>query len=232
MFRNLFEFYRSKEWEDFRKVVIAERIRDDGFVYDEYTNKPIVKAYDIILHHKIELTEENVHDYNVSLNPENIMVVSHKSHNIIHNKLGYAVRGVFLVYGAPLAGKRTWVNDNMNEGDLVVDIDSLWQAVSGCPRYVKPNRLKAVVFKQRDSLLEAVKYRLGKWNNAYIIGGYPMQSERERLCRELGAKEIFIECSIDDCLQRLANDEERKDLDYATYIADWFSKYTPPLIAD
>ena len=53
MFNNLYEFYRSKEWESFRKVVIAERVKEDGFVYDEVTGKPIVKAYDIILHHKI-----------------------------------------------------------------------------------------------------------------------------------------------------------------------------------
>ena len=133
MFNNLFEFYRSKEWADFRKVVIAERDQEDGFEHDEYTGKPIVKAYDIILHHKIELTEENVHDYTISLNPDNIMIVSHKTHNIIHNKLGYKVRGVFIVYGAPLAGKSSWVKDNMTEGDLVIDIDSIWQMVSGCP---------------------------------------------------------------------------------------------------
>jgi hypothetical protein len=162
MFRNIFEFYRSKEWENFRKVVIAERVREDGFVYDEYTNKPIVKAYDIILHHKIELTEENVHDYSISLNPENIMIVSHKSHNLIHNKLNSSCRKVFLIYGAPFAGKETFVKENMNEGDLIVDIDSIWECVSGCKRHTKPNRLKAVVFKTRDILLDSVKYRVGK----------------------------------------------------------------------
>lgn len=224
---DLFTFYRSKEWKNLLAQLKIERLNNKGEVICEYCGKPITRAYDIIGHHKEELTEENVNDFNVSLNPDNIAFVHHRCHNYIHNKLGYAVRGVFLVYGAPLAGKRTWVNDNKNEGDLVVDIDSIWEAVSACPRYVKPNRLKAVVFKQRDSLLEAVKYRLGKWNNAYIIGGYPLQSERERLCKELGAKEVFIECSIDECMQRLANDEERKDLeDYATYIADWFSKYS------
>ena len=44
MFKGLADFYSSKEWVDFRKVVIAERMRDDGFVYDEVTGKPIVKA--------------------------------------------------------------------------------------------------------------------------------------------------------------------------------------------
>ena len=83
----LFDFYRSKEWQRFRDIVISERMHDDGFVYDEITGKPIVKKHDIILHHKIELTEDNVNDYSVSLNPDNIMIVSHKTHNAIHNKL-------------------------------------------------------------------------------------------------------------------------------------------------
>lgn len=223
MFNNLFEFYRSKEWADFRKVVIAERVKEDGFVHDEYTGKPLVKAYDIILHHKEELTEENVKDYNISLNPSNIMIVSHKSHNIIHNKLGYAVRQVYLVYGAPLSGKTSWVENNMEMGDLIIDMDSIWQAVSGCKRYIKPNRLKADVFKVRDTLLDCVKYRLGKWQSAYIIGTYALQSDRERLCKEMGAREVYIEATEGECLRRLESDEERKNIEgYEEYIRSWF----------
>lgn len=226
MFNNLFEFYRSKEWADFRKIVIAERIREDGFIYDEYTNKPIVKAYDIILHHKEELTEENVFDYNVSLNPDNIMIVSHKSHNLIHNKLNSSYRKVYLVYGAPLSGKTSWVKDNMVEGDLVVDMDSIWQCVSGLERYIKPRRLNAVVFKMRDTLLDSVKYRLGKWQTAYIIGGYPLTAERERLCREMGAEEVLIDTPKEECLRRLEADEVRGRLEeYKGFIEEWFERY-------
>lgn len=229
MFNNLFEFYRSKEWADFRKIVIAERIREDGFIYDEYTNKPIVKAYDIILHHKEELTEENVFDYNISLNPDNIMIVSHKSHNLIHNKLNSSCRKVYLVYGAPLSGKTSWVKDNMIEGDLVVDMDSIWQCVSGLERYSKPKRLNAVVFKLRDALLDSVKYRLGKWKTAYIIGGYPLTAERERLCREMGAEEVLIDTPKEECLRRLEADEVRGRLEeYKGFIEEWFERYTAP----
>ena len=226
MFKDLFTFYRSDEWEKFRKMVIAERMHDDGLTYDEVTGKPIVRAYDIILHHKKELTEENVLDYNISLNPENIMIVSHKTHNYIHNKLGYAHRQVYLVYGAPLSGKTTWVRENMIIGDLIIDLDSIWECISGQPRYVKPARLKSIVFKQRDELLNGVRYRLGKWNNCYVIGGYPMQSERERLAKELGAREIFIECSKETCLNRLAEINDGRDKkEWSGYIDEWFERY-------
>lgn len=217
---NLSNFYQDDKWILLRANVINERVNDEGFVICEYCNKPIVRMYDIIAHHKEELTEENVNDYNISLNPENIMLVHHKCHNFIHNKLGYNNRKVYLVYGPPLSGKTTWVKENANEGDLIVNIDSIWQCVSGCERYVKPQRLNAVVFKIRDTLLEAVRYRLGRWQNAYIIGGYPLVSERERLMRDVGAELIFIECSIDECMKRCEGEQSK-------YIETWFARYTP-----
>lgn len=225
---NLSNFYQSKEWRSLLEGLKLERLNDQGQIICEYCGKPVIRAYDIIGHHKEELTEENVNDFNISLNPDNIAFVHHRCHNYIHNKLGYAVREVYLVYGAPMSGKRTWVAENMSEGDLVIDLDNIWQCVSGCGRYIKPNRLRAVVFKVRDTLLDSIRYRIGKWNNAYIIGGYPLQSERERLCKELGAREIFIESSEDECIARLIESEDRNKDEWMKYIEEWFDRYTPP----
>lgn len=227
MFRTLADFYRSEEWESFRKVILAERMHDDGLVYDEVTGKPIVKAYDIILHHKEELTEENVHDVNISLNPANIAIVSFATHNAIHKRShngGFRRRQVYLVYGAPLSGKTTWVYEHMDEGDLIVDMDSIWQCVSAQDRYIKPKRLNGVVFKIRDELIDCIKYRVGNWVNAWLIGGYPLQSERDLLCRQLGAREVFIDTPKDICLERIAG--TGRDIEAWTgYIDTWFDRY-------
>ena len=226
MFNDKHSFYNSKEWHKLLSTIKLERVNEEGQVVCEYCGKPITRAYDIIGHHKIELDEENINDYDVSLNPQNILLVHHSCHNRIHNKLGYAHRQVFLVYGSPLSGKSTWVKDNMVEGDLIIDVDSIWQCVSGLNRYQKPARLKGIVFKLRDELLNAVKYRLGKWNNAYVIGGYPLQSERERLSKELGAREIFIDTSKEECLQRLeALDDGRDKEEWAKYIEEWHKRF-------
>lgn len=222
-------FYKSKEWEAFRQVIIAERTQPDGFIYDEETGKPITKPYDLILHHKEPLTEENVNDALVAFNPENIEVVSHSSHNRIHDRLGMARREVFLVYGPPLAGKNTWVHNAKSDGDLVIDLDNIWQAVTGLPRYVKPPKLRSVVFRLRDDLLDAVRHRFGKWTKAYIIGGYPNTGERERLLNELQATPVFIEASKEECLRRLEADDERNRGEWAEYISEWFTRYTPPV---
>ena len=222
MFR-LETFYQSKEWLTFRLDVINQRTQPNGFVYDEVTGKPIVRAYDIILHHRIELTDENVNDYNISLNPDNIMIVSHRTHNFIHDRMNtYRRQQVFIVYGPPLAGKSAWVLANKGAGDFIIDINNIWECISGT-KDEKDNRLKGVAFKIRDTELEAVRFRLGRWNNAYIVGGFPLKTERDRLTKELGAREIFINETRDTCEQRA---EQTHDPDsMKRYIAEWFDRY-------
>ena len=73
-------FYSSKEWEKLRKLIAQERVDADGNIICAHCGKPIVKAYDMIGHHKIALTEENVNDATISLNPENIDLVHHRCH--------------------------------------------------------------------------------------------------------------------------------------------------------
>ena len=113
-------FYRCNDWVLFRQVVIDERLNEEGLTICEHCGKPIVKAYDIILHHVEELTEENVNDISVSLNPANIMLVHHKCHNKIHHKLSRDMgsRKVYLVYGSPLSGKSTYVDSVKNKGGV------------------------------------------------------------------------------------------------------------------
>lgn len=222
-------FYRSKNWCGLMAVLRLERVNADGFIICEHCGKPIVNKYDCIGHHVIELTNDNVNDANIALNPANIMLVHHKCHNIIHNKLGLGkgYKEVYLVYGPPLSGKTTLVRESMNVGDLVVDMDNIWQCVSGCERYEKPPRLKGVVFGVRDQLLDCVRYRRGNWCNAYVIGGYPLISERERLVRSLGAREIFVDTPKKICLERLYTNENLNKAEWQKYVEDWFEKYAP-----
>ena len=220
-------FYRSNEWQNLIKVLKLERLNDKGELICWHCGKPITRQYDAIAHHTIFLTNDNVNNYEVSLNPDLIRFVHHRCHNKIHNKLGFVKREIFLVYGSPLSGKTTWAKDNMDEGDLLIDIDNIWECVSGCERYVKPKRLNAVVFGIRDELMRMVKYKVGKWNNAYIVGGFPLISERERLCKELGAREIYIECTKEECLSRLELSDNIDKSEWKKYIEDWWKIYHP-----
>lgn len=222
------DFYRSKEWTAFRQALIAERTNDEGDVICEHCGEPIVRAYDIIAHHKIALTERNYKDALVALNPENIALVHHVCHNRIHNKLGTVEKQVFLVWGSPFSGKSSWVEDVRSVGDLVVDMDSIWQCVSGCERYVKPPRLKDIVFGIHAEMMNMVRMRRGNWRNAYVVGGYPLIGERERLLRMLGAREVFIDADRSECEWRHAHcDDMRRGSEWQKYIEEWWDKYSP-----
>ena len=219
-------FYKSSDWQKLLAVLKMERVDPDGQLICWHCGKPITKSYDAIGHHTIFLTEENVNDANISLNPELIRFVHHRCHNLIHNKFGYKRKEIFLVYGPPLSGKHEWVKENLTDGELVINIDDIWMALSGLPRYQKPGRLNAIVFQLHRDLLDAARMRLGKWNTAYIVGGYPLISERERLCQEFGAREIFLDRSKDECLLRAK--ELGLDETYSGYIDEWFRRYRPP----
>lgn len=222
---SLYEFYHTKEWEKFREIVIAERMTDEGLILDEVTGKPITKRYDIILHHKIHLTEENVNDRSISLNPENIQIVSHRTHNLIHEKFGYKRKEIYLIYGSPFSGKSTYLDSVKQRGDLIVDVDRIRQCVSGMNTYEIVPALNSVVFGIRDYLMDAVRTRQGKWNRAYIIGGFPLISERERICKQTGAQEIYIESTKEECLRRFDAKPDGRDNEWKRYIEEWWERY-------
>ena len=220
-------FYKSKQWQKLLSVIKLERVDEDGQLICWHCGKPITDKYDCIGHHTIFLTEENVNVADISLNPDLVQLVHHKCHNKIHNKLGYTKREIFLVYGPPLSGKSTYISSVAEPGDLIIDINKIWECVTGNPLQ-KPPKLNAVVFGVRNKLLEMVKYRVGRWDNCYIVGGYPLISERERLCKELGAREIFIDVSKDECLKRLSESNLDKEA-YSKFIEEWFRRFLPEI---
>ena len=229
MFNSLAQFYNSEQWRNFRAGLILARVNPaDGILYDEHSGRPLVNAFDIVAHHKIPLTMQNVNDFSISLNPANIMLVSQRSHNELHSRFGYCTqRKVYLVHGAPCSGKTSFVNSIKGNSDLIVDIDNVWECITG-KRYEKPNALKTNVFTLRDCLLDMVKTRAGKWERAFIIETAPHKSERERKIQMLGAECIHIDTSKEVCIERLYQDESRRDVreQWKKYIEEYFSQYS------
>jgi tetrahydromethanopterin S-methyltransferase subunit B len=175
----------------------------------EHCGHEMLADWDCIPHHLTELTEDNVDDVMISMNPENIKLMHLRCHNKVHERFGTYQRHVYLVWGSPMAGKSTFVVDNCNPDDLIVDIDLIWECIckSG---HGKPNRLKSNVFQLRDALMDQVRTRLGGWRNAYIIGTYPVPGERERLVKLYGAEELHIDTDKDTCLSRCSDPEWEK----------------------
>lgn len=217
-------FYASEAWVKLRLILIAERGNRC-----EKCGEIILRSVELIGHHKIELTPENVHDSNISLNPENIEIVCFDCHNKIHYRFGNrSTREVYIVYGPPLSGKKTFVRENIGRGDIVVDMDMLYPAVSMLPNYDKPDNLLTNVLGIHNLLLDNIKTRLGKWNNAWVIGGYADKYKRERLAEDLGAELIFCNVSKEECLRRLELDVDRQYRrdEWRVYIEKWFDAYS------
>lgn len=220
-------FYQSKEWTTLMQAIKQERTTEDGKLICELCGKEIYKKYDCIGHHIKELNDININNLDISLNKDNIMLLHMSCHNEIHHKLDNNYKSVYLVYGSPLSGKSTYVKNNMKYGDLVLDLDNIWECVSGLNRYIKPSKLKPIVFSIRDTILNDIKYRLGSWNCAYIIGVYPLRTDRDRLCQELNAKAIYIESDKDVCISRLYEHADGRNVDdWKAYIDRWFDVYT------
>lgn len=199
------------------------RVKDDGVLYCEHCGLPIIKAYDCIGHHKVELTDTNVNDYDISLNAEMVILVHHQCHNAIHERFGYdSTRHIYLIYGPPGAGKADYLEKAVGKDDLILDLDNLYCAITNRARYDHNKRVSNNVFGLRDCLLDMIKTRTGKWKNAYIVGGYPLANERERLCDQLGAEPIYLQSTKEECL---LNVMERAG-DQKKYIEQWFSMYT------
>lgn len=233
MFQSLSEFYNSDIWRKFRAGEIEQRRnKSDGILYCEYSGEPLINSFDIVAHHKTPLTMQNVNDFSVSLNPSNIMLVSHKAHNEIHKRFGYCTeRKVYYVYGAPCSGKTTFVNSIKGNSDIVCDIDNIWECITGNARYDKPNALRQNVFEIQRCIFTMIKNRyprVGGWERAFIIDGGAAKTPRNNRINDLGAEAIFINTDKETCLQRLATDPQRtaaQKAEWIKYIDKWFEEY-------
>lgn len=218
-FTGLHDFYTSTEWRTFRRTFISERLARDGEIIDEYTGKPILQDYDIVLHHKEHLTESNVFDYNVSLNPENIMIVSHISHNRIHEKFTNPFKRVYIIFGSPSSGKSTYVDSIAEENDLIVDIDRIYSAISNN----RSMKVYPIVMKMWNELIDTVSTRSGQWKNAYVVVANCRNVER--LYRQIGGELIFVDTDKEECLERAKPKIEKYGEGYLKAINDFFLEW-------
>ena len=196
------------------KVQAGGRCCKCGEIIEDYSK--------LIAHHSpTALTEDNVDDALISLNPANIEIVCSRCHNVEHRRDWGHAKHVYIIYGSPLSGKTTYVRQVTKQGDLILDIDSLWEAVTFQPAHVKPNRCKYNVFPLRDLLYDNIKTRYGQWCDAYYLAGLPDRYERERVATELGAELIYCESTREECLKRA----ESRPPEYAEYVAKWWDIY-------
>ena len=206
-------FYQSRQWQELRNNIILERVSPTGDIICGYCHKPILNKYDLIAHHIVPVEK----DKSLVLSEDNIMLVHHKCHNLIHKRFGSYDRHIYIVYGPPKAGKREFVEKNALPEDLIIDIDSIYKAINTS----RSNRLLDNVMSVYRHLIDMVRTNNGKWINAWIISLFPYRAERERLADLLGGELIHIDTDKETCLSRCCDEAEKK------LVEDFFQRFQP-----
>ena len=76
-----YDFYHSKEWQKTRDLVIQKR----HGLCERCLAKGIIKTGNTV-HHKIELTPENINDPRISLGLDNLQLLCRDCHADVHRK--------------------------------------------------------------------------------------------------------------------------------------------------
>lgn len=223
------QFYNKKDWKRTRNAYFHSQ---NGIC--ELCGKPGEEV-----HHKKYLTQENINDINITLNWDNLQLLCKACHFAIHekayeigrynrnkspvidNKLEFDSEGnlkikknIFIVWGSPASGKTTYVKENKDKHDLVMDLDYIMRAL-----YIADDRPQiedAFPFARdiRDYFYEMVKERKYYFNAVWIIAGLPFKKDRQKLVDYLNAELIYIESTREESIERAKNDDSRPNKEH------------------
>ena len=121
------------------------------------------------------------------------------------------------------AGKTTWVREQVQRGDLVLDLDDIFTALSFLPRYDKPQVLLPFVFEARDAVLNRL-HLASEVGQSYLITSSIEQAMKWRQHHPYARLKLMA-VDADECIRRL-REEGRRDLErFERLIHEWWDKW-------
>lgn len=242
------KFYHSKEWLKTRDIVFE---RDKGLCQKCLRDKGEAVPGEEV-HHKIWLRPSNINNPDITLNIDNLELLCkdchigiHKSaaHKKEHHKMicnnGVYIgedgdmhkQKVYIVHGAPGSGKSTFVQDNMQPGDLVVDLDLIKQSLCMSCNKETPDNLYAIAESIREMLYGMIERKEVNAKAIWVIALLPTRQQRKALASRLEAELIHVDEDIETCIERILKDDARPDKEEQMKIIDqYFGYYEPPPI--
>ena len=131
---------------------------------------------------------------------------------------------ITIVCGPPASGKTTYVKNNMQLGDFVVDLDAIRCAVAYAEKDQQTENLMPTVLSLRDYIYNMIEFRKIETEHCWIIACLPKNEDRENLRRRFGASLICLEVSKTDCIHRAMNDPERTNKERQIEIIEKYFK--------
>ncbi|MFH0902330.1 MAG: AAA family ATPase [Pseudomonadota bacterium] len=135
---------------------------------------------------------------------------------------------VTVVCGPPASGKTTYVRKWAQAGDLIVDVDTLYEALSGLPMYDRPKELLSFVCEARDAVIQRLK-RHSDVGRAWIITSAPRMATRNSFRLAFAATVIVLEVALNECTRRIDQDERRRGQlgEWHLLVKEWWQNYEP-----
>ena len=126
---------------------------------------------------------------------------------------------VYLIYGSPCSGKSTYIKEHMKRGDLVCDVDLIYQAISEQNPHDADLYAHEVALQLKNELLDIIRKRDGGWGNAYVVSiantKEKLQTEKERIKAD---ECIFIDTPYEVCMERA----KERPFYFQWLIQEWF----------
>lgn len=109
---------------------------------------------------------------------------------------------IHVIIGAPCSGKSTYVKENRNDTDIVIDFDKMAQAFGSKEAHAAPKNIKDITFAARET---AIKETCEKDLEAWIIHTNPTEKQME-MYEAAGAEFIEMTTDMETCLERCETD--------------------------
>lgn len=134
-----------------------------------------------------------------------------------------------VVYGPIGAGKTTYVRKNMKRGEVILDLDLFYEALTGAPHHDKSDELLSLVLEAFNQVVSIVARRGKQRPRLWIV---TCDLGEERRCKFLSMfpgcefKVVATEASV--CVDRVSKDPFRRSevSKYKGLIERWWSNYS------
>lgn len=133
-----------------------------------------------------------------------------------------------LVCGPPASGKTTYVQKRAQRGDIILDLDLIFSALTGLPVHDKPEALLGIALEARNAALMRVALMGADRPRTWIIATAPSRSDRQ-VYKNLfkGLKVVILDTPAVVCMERIAKDPVRTNqwAQFKEIVEEWFDNF-------